>query len=1045
MNFSVPWRVKGIRPEAREQEQEAVCRLGVSFGEGLNAPTIQRADEEGIHASPHVDDGNSNELETVHQRLDDLTQRIGALMRTGPAAHTPKKSHTEADRFAELIGRLDKQLDPFANVTRPASPPPSAMQLAMPSTQLPPSLDRAVAEIAARKRALSGSAAPLAAPSVVPPQAPRLRTQSAIAMGAPAPVSMPLLALNLSGLEDQPRKIADQIATLRKPGVEEEINALRQELGEIGRALGKAMPRCDIDAIEAQIQGLNQRIAEGRRAGIDANALSAIEHRLVEVRNTLRGLTPAEMLISFNEAVAGLAHKIDLIVVEKDPANMAQLENSITALREISNHIADNETVRALAEQVQALGQKFEYARARGAALDHLEQNISALSDAISERAQSSASVPPRLEALVDSLSAKLEQLQHLRGNGNAFSHLEDRIVRLVDKLSVSDSRLSHLEAIERGLGDLLLHIEQTNKTGRLPAATIPSVDNLRQDQDWTQDALEAMHGTLGHVVDGPAMVEKDIRGERARTPVESDALLTQPAGRVTVRAVSDAPSAISVAATPMPSPAPPSPPPPPAAAVLASLPRGVPQVTQLLIALDLPPDQPLEPGSGLPPLYANPAARIAASEVALNGAQPAAPQAGKSNFIAAARRAAQAAAQAPSTRPPQADTAEAYEPERPPLRDSVKKRVKSLFVVASIIAVVSGSIQTAGNFLNFGNSDTQTAQAPAPQPDKIGTVAETTEPQTKPTVVVNPLALPQLPTAPLVHARSAPAAGTPLENFNATVAMPSLFNPPLLSAPNDVTGSIQASRPAAPPSQSSGDSMPIAIGGPKLRSAAVAGDAAAAYEIAKRYAEGHGVPVDLEEAARWFERAASKGLAPAQFRYGSMLEKGQGVHKDLTQARRLYLAAAGKGNGKAMHNLAVLYAEGVDGPPDYSTAVQWFRKAAQRGIADSQYNLAVLCERGLGTTRSYAEAYKWFALAAAQGDNESARKRDEVTFHMDPATLAAAQETVGAFVPDAQPEEAIAVAQPPGGWDIAAEAPPRARLRPPGPMSLGALEVRNR
>ena len=131
MNFSVPWRVKGIRPEAREQKQEAARRLSVSLGEGLNAATIQRADEEGIHASPHVDDGNSNELETVHQRLDDFTQRIGALMRT--AAYTPKKSHTGTDRLAELIGRLHKQLDQFANVTRPASPPPSPMQLATPS------------------------------------------------------------------------------------------------------------------------------------------------------------------------------------------------------------------------------------------------------------------------------------------------------------------------------------------------------------------------------------------------------------------------------------------------------------------------------------------------------------------------------------------------------------------------------------------------------------------------------------------------------------------------------------------------------------------------------------------------------------------------------------------------------------------------------------------------------------------------------------------------------------------------------------------------
>ncbi len=234
---------------------------------------------------------------------------------------------------------------------------------------------------------------------------------------------------------------------------------------------------------------------------------------------------------------------------------------------------------------------------------------------------------------------------------------------------------------------------------------------------------------------------------------------------------------------------------------------------------------------------------------------------------------------------------------------------------------------------------------------------------------------------------------------------MPSLFNPPMLGSKGDITGSIsrpagnsQATRPAAASKQPGaplGDRLPIAIGGPRLRSAAVAGDGAAAYEVAVRYAEGRGVPVDMEEAARWYERAASKGLTPAQFRYASLLEKGQGVKKDLAQARRLYLAAAAKGNSKAMHNLAVLYAEGIDGKPDYGTAVQWFRKAAQRGIADSQYNLGVLCARGLGTAKSYAEAYKWFALAAAQGDKESAKKRDDIAAHIDAAALAAAQQAV--------------------------------------------------
>jgi localization factor PodJL len=223
-------------------------------------------------------------------------------------------------------------------------------------------------------------------------------------------------------------------------------------------------------------------------------------------------------------------------------------------------------------------------------------------------------------------------------------------------------------------------------------------------------------------------------------------------------------------------------------------------------------------------------------------------------------------------------------------------------------------------------------------------------------------------------------------------------------------------------------DRLPIAIGSVKLRSAAVAGDAAAAYEIATRFAEGRGVPADPEEAARWYERAASKGLAPAQFRYASLLEKGQGVKKNLGQARRLYVAAAAKGHAKAMHNLAVLYAEGIDGKPDYATAVKWFGKAAEHGIADSQYNLGVLCARGLGTDKNLEHAYKWFALAASQGDREAAKKRDDVAGHLDADALADAEQAAKAFTATPQPAAATTVPVPHGGWDEASSATPMAR-----------------
>ena len=53
-------------------------------------------------------------------------------------------------------------------------------------------------------------------------------------------------------------------------------------------------------------------------------------------------------------------------------------------------------------------------------------------------------------------------------------------------------------------------------------------------------------------------------------------------------------------------------------------------------------------------------------------------------------------------------------------------------------------------------------------------------------------------------------------------------------------------------------DKLPATIGNPALRAAAMAGDPAAAYEVASRFAEGRGVAQSHEEEARWLERAAN-------------------------------------------------------------------------------------------------------------------------------------------------------------------------------------------
>ena len=1088
MKFGFPWSVKGIRPEARHTAFEAARRAGLPLNDWLNATILRQAEAQGIKISSLArsgDEGQAEDLYDLHQRLDDLTHRIDQLTETGFAAYAPKRNREEPYQFAELFESLEQRFDQIAaNFMRQASHPARANASAPDvAPDIAPDFDRAIPEATASGHTVNGEPQPAHAQQSIPVS------------------QVPMPPQDLSGLEDKLRRITDQIETLRHPGVEQAITALRTELGDISRKLNDAMPRRAIEIIETQVQSLSQRVAEGRQAGADSNALAGVERGLAEVRDAVRDLTPAENLIGYTDAIEALAHKIDLIVSERDPATMQQLERSLATLREMAAHVASNETISSLSTQVRALADKIDHLATGGGsdAINKLELRIDALSRAVTDRAQNGDVLPSRLEGLLQSLSEKIEQVQQTRSDEIAVSHLEDCIAKLVERLNATDSRLNNLDAIERGLADLLVHIEDiraNRESTALRAENSANIDLLKHDMARAQGTLEAVHGTLGQVADRLAIIEKDIRADRPEpAKPEAEILdLMQPADKTldevaaiasdaAVRAAQDAPSP-----TPSPAAAPQSSAPvfQPSSPLLAELSNlGVRPANLPAIESASPADQPLEPGSGAPRLATHPGVRIAASEAALGVARPStAARGGKSDFIAAARRAAQAAGQDPNGRQTRPAYLKAKGGEPAPVPPKVMTRIKKMVLAASIVAIIVGSIQFASNIFNFGIFDTsETKLTSSPEPDlpnsDTSIAAETTAPAASPTLADgNPapssapaakaadaditsslLAPPTLPSLTPAAPSGSPTVAAPAPVVRprpglepTAQASPPASNSPPLSAPlpgsapatkNDVTGSIarapadvSASRQPAPTAQPVTDGLPVSIGGARLRNAAVAGDPAAAYEVAMRFMEGRGVPANLEEAARWFERAASKGLVPGQFRYASMLEKGQGVRKDLAAAQKLYVAAASKGHAKAMHNLAVLYAEGVDGKPDYVNAAQWFRRAAEHGVADSQYNLGVLTARGLGTEKNIAESYKWFALAAAQGDRDAARKRDDVAAYLNAQTLESVQEAVKSFALQAQPAEAIVVPAPTGGWDRATP-PSREKPRSAGPLSL--------
>src|SRR4029078_750418 len=196
------------------------------------------------------------------------------------------------------------------------------------------------------------------------------------------------------------------------------------------------------------------------------------------------------------------------------------------------------------------------------------------------------------------------------------------------------------------------------------------------------------------------------------------------------------------------------------------------------------------------------------------------------------------------------------------------------------------------------------------------------------------------------------------------------------------------------------------------------------------------GIAPNLDEAAKWYDRAAQAGVVPAIFRLRNFYERVMSVKKDVDVARRYDLQAAERGNAKAMHNLAVLDADGGGKGANYKSAAHWFRKAAERGIADSQFNLGILYARGIGVEQNLAESYKWFSLAAAQGDADSGRKRDDIAKRLDPQSLAAAKLAIQTLTAEPQPDDSVHVGAPAGGWD---NAPPQANAAKPAPKPAAA------
>ncbi len=844
--------------------------------------------------------------------------------------------------------------------------------------------------------------------------------------------------MSVLGAEGAPTPISERFDTL-----EERLTGLSGKGGPDPRAL-----QTQLDGVISRLETLKGRSIDPARLhdlfdrvdsairALPEERFDRIERRLAEAAFPTERFDRLEK--KFAETSAGLSAE-----------RLARLESRLDEIGGIfgaGGDLLTQEDLTDLRSDIVALRRELRSMPGAGQEGASLTEMVRALAKRVDRLAAEPPITAADLEAQMDRIAAVLEDPSHGR---MALAHIETSLKTIERRLEDTRRALGQEEE-----GEVSVHADESESIARALSDDVTALkSSSQQTERKTRDAIDAVQDTLEAVVKRMAFLERDA--DKAS------------AAEREVGEVAEEPEPQDQRRTVMPEPddQPPS-------GLLSRL-----TSRQLLKRAtggraesfspepeegDEGSDFPLEPGTDAPLSSALADAPSSDTEF-MSGARKgrlthAYPDADRDSagghtplvdddFLAAARRAARAATS--ETSGPGQETGAVQGKGRGRRLFGPKGRRVLLGTVLGVVLVVAVVQIARTEFWHSGEAplaslpattapagEPQSAAAPqstdsattadsamttapdtsAPSPDSSAT--DESAAATPPAASTSGDIRPEENETAATNNAAPPPPATSSETMPDTSSSASSSPDATTTAPDTSVASVAPTEtPSAAPTSEEPAALPPAIGPDRLREAAMAGDAVAAFEEGARYAEGRGTTPDMTAAVAWYTRAGNSGLAPAQYRLGSIFEKGLGVPRNLTAALEWYSRAADVGNVKAMHNLAVLYAEGAGGPPDLEHAATLFRQAAEHGVRDSQFNLAILNARGLGVPQDLVEAYKWFAIAASSGDEEAAKRRDIIAQALSESDLAAAKAAAAAFQPAPLVAEANEVQMPDDGW----------------------------
>jgi localization factor PodJL len=873
----------------------------------------------------------------------------------------------------------------------------------------------------------------------------------------------------LKSLETAVRNIVEHIE-ISERRTRDSLKTMQDRMAEMAERAVSSNSEQIIQSAPA-FTSLESRLSE--LAGLVERSESKSDAALPDiVRNELSQL--ADRIETVRESAELLASKAQTAAVQTSQAELHEIEKRILSLLKeaqtaFSGHGGStNAEMQRLRSEIGALNQRIDSARSEAAserdvhalrvALEQLSTRVAQgpdmrpLADMDKrlvditqrlEQSQQSARNNPQLgdlERRMAELDHRLQDAIRHQGDDQAQLALEQKISEVADRLGHTEHQLGHLETIERAINQLFDSIEQSRNWAKdvaedaanrmadrlmnTPNATPMALgsspellaleDGLRAVRESAisadkrnQETLEAVHETLEQIVTKLAELETAAVGQQVAAAAAQGNLF-KAHDRVQSGDWKGEPHQAQQTSAPQP-----------AEKLLEESLVSFVQETQGNPLADQPVTPEANPlsdwltKSGLP---SSPEVEPPAFDDA---------EAAPDDFIAAARLAAQAAAQksilaslAPTARKTgkfnlpfmkaaskparEVYTGEKLPPEIKPAIGSTNNKRRTLILAGLLVLAAVSAFSL--NMFGKSHKSTSTVEPPA--------VEDTVKPGSEPKQ--GNLEVPADEAETQFLAEQSPDSAPP-ENQDSPQSIDDILTGSLPTPKTDATLTSIIAEPGSTAVER--EMPPVDVGSEGLRQAAERGEASAQFIVATRYLDGEGVAQDLTQAAHWYQKAALAGLAPAQYRLATLFERGRGVPQDAATALVWYQRAAEQGNVKAMHNAAVIAAGTEAGKPNYDIAYKWFLAASQNGLKDSQFNLAVLYERALGTKANVDEALFWYMVAASQDDVDAKKRAEVLSQNISPVVVEAIRAKAKAWIPQQAPEHANVVTIQDPAW----------------------------